>query len=60
LVEADVTVAIAQIQGTVNGNVGASQLIELGRNSKVIGNIQTPELTVEEAAVFVGNCLMAK
>ena len=60
LVDADVTVAIAQIQGAVNGNVIASQRIELGRDSKVIGNIQTPVLTVEEGAVFDGNCLMTK
>src|SRR3954469_12327038 len=58
LVDADVIVAIVQIQGTVNGNVSASQRIELGRNAKVIGNIQTPALTVEEGAVFDGNCLM--
>ena len=60
LVEADVTVAFAQIQGTLNGNVIASQRIELGRQSKVIGNIQTPVLTIEAGAVFDGNCLMTK
>jgi cytoskeletal protein CcmA (bactofilin family) len=60
LVGADVMVATVQIQGTVNGNVTASQRVELGRNSKVIGNIQTPVLTVEEGAVFDGNCLMTK
>jgi cytoskeletal protein CcmA (bactofilin family) len=60
VVDADVTVAIAQIQGTVNGNVKASQRIELGRDSKITGNIQTPVLTVEEGAAFNGNCLMTK
>ena len=60
VVDADVTVAIAQIQGTVNGNVSASQRVELGRDSKVMGNIQTPVLTVEEGAAFNGNCLMTK
>src|SRR2546430_2822069 len=52
VVDADVTVAIAQIQGTVNGKVNASQRIELGRDSKITGNIQTPVLTVEEGAAF--------
>jgi cytoskeletal protein CcmA (bactofilin family) len=60
VVDADVTVAIAQIQGTVNGNVKASQRIELGRDSRITGNIQTPVLTVEEGAAFNGNCLMTK
>lgn len=60
LVEAEVVVAIAHIQGTVNGNVSASQRIELGRASKVTGDIQTPVLMVEEGAIFDGNCRMTK
>ena len=60
LVDANISVAIAQIQGTVNGDVVASQRIELGRTAKVIGNIQTPELTIEQGAVFEGTCRMKK
>lgn len=59
-VDADVKVAVAQIHGTVNGNVVASKRIEMGRTSKVIGNIQTPELTIEQGAVFDGDCRMTK
>jgi cytoskeletal protein CcmA (bactofilin family) len=60
MVEANVSVAVAQIHGTVNGDVTASQKIELGRTAKVVGNIQTPELTIEQGAVFEGNCRMTK
>ena len=59
VVDADVSVGVAQILGTVNGDVVASQKIELGRTAKVVGNIQTPELTIEQGAVFEGNCRMA-
>jgi cytoskeletal protein CcmA (bactofilin family) len=59
-VDADVRVAVAQIHGTINGNVVASKRIEMGRTSKVIGNIQTPELTIEQGAVFDGDCRMTK
>jgi cytoskeletal protein CcmA (bactofilin family) len=59
-VDADVRVAVAQIYGTVNGNVVASKKVEMGRTSKVIGDIQTPELTIEQGAVFDGNCRMTK
>lgn len=57
-VDADIDVAIAQINGTVNGDVIASKRIELGRVAKVTGNIQTPALVVEQGAVFEGNCRM--
>lgn len=60
VVEANVHVGVAQIHGTVSGDVVASERIELGRTSKVVGNIQTPELTIEQGAVFEGNCRMTK
>lgn len=60
LVDANISVAIAQIHGSVNGDVIASQRIELGRTAKVLGNIQTPELTIEQGAVFEGSCRMKK
>ena len=60
VVDADVSVGVAQILGTVNGDVVATERIELGRTARVAGNIQTPELTVEQGAVFDGDCRMAK
>src|SRR5713101_2129109 len=43
-VDANIDVAVAAIQGIVNGDIIASQRIELGRASKLSGNIQTPSL----------------
>jgi cytoskeletal protein CcmA (bactofilin family) len=57
-VEADVEVSIAQIYGTVVGNVTATKRIELGRVAKVTGDIQTPALVIEQGAVFEGSCRM--
>ena len=57
-VDADIEVAVATIHGTVNGDVIATQRLELGRAAKVNGNIQTPSLVIEQGAVFEGSCRM--
>jgi len=57
-VDANVEVAIAQIYGTVNGDIVASKRIEMGRVAKVTGNIQTPALVIENGALFEGSCRM--
>jgi cytoskeletal protein CcmA (bactofilin family) len=57
-VDANVEVSVAQIYGTVNGDVIASKRIELGRVAKVNGNIQTPALVIEQGAIFEGSCRM--
>ncbi|PYS45240.1 MAG: hypothetical protein DMF71_00720 [Acidobacteria bacterium] len=57
-VDANVDVAVALIQGVVNGDIIASQRVELGRASKLSGNIQTPSLVIEQGAVFEGSCKM--
>ena len=58
VVEANIEVASAKINGTVNGDINASGRIELGRSARVHGNIRTPALVIEEGAVFEGNCRM--
>lgn len=59
-VDANVEVAVAQIYGTVNGDIIASKRIEMGRVAKVTGNIQTPALVIENGAIFEGSCRMAQ
>lgn len=59
-VDANVEVAIAVVHGTVNGDIIASQRLELGRSAKVNGNIQTASLVVEPGALFEGSCKMIK
>ena len=59
-VDANVEVAVAQIYGTVNGDITASKRIEMGRVAKVTGNIQTPALIIENGALFEGSCRMVQ
>lgn len=59
-VDANVSVSAAMINGTVNGDITATEKIQLGRTAVVIGNIQTPRLTIEEGAVLEGGCTMLK
>ncbi len=59
-VDADVSVAAATISGTVNGDVIATQKLELGRTAKVVGNIMTPRLIIEDGAILEGSCSMVK
>lgn len=59
-VDANIEVAVATIQGIVNGDVIASDRIELGRAAKLQGNIQTPSLIIEQGAMFEGTCKMTQ
>src|SRR6266550_891443 len=59
-VDANIEVAIAMIHGTVNGDIIATQRLELGRAAKLNGNIQTTSLMIEPGALFEGSCKMIK
>jgi cytoskeletal protein CcmA (bactofilin family) len=60
VVDANVEVASAKVNGTINGDITASERIEFGRSARVRGNIQTPALVIEEGAIFEGGCRMSK
>ena len=57
-VDANIEVAVCTIQGSVNGDIIATQRIELGRAAKLSGNIQTPSLIIEQGAIFEGTSKM--
>src|SRR6185369_9657197 len=59
-VDANIEVAVAVIHGTINGDIIATQRLELGRAAKVNGNIQTPSLVIEQGAIFEGSCKMVQ
>jgi cytoskeletal protein CcmA (bactofilin family) len=58
LLEGNITVATVKINGTVKGDIIATERIEFGRTAQVHGNIRTPALIIERGAVFEGNCRM--
>jgi cytoskeletal protein CcmA (bactofilin family) len=59
-VDANIEVAVAVIHGTVNGDIIATQRLELGRAAKLNGNVQTASLMIEPGALFEGSCKMIK
>src|ERR1051325_4924211 len=59
-VDANIEVSVATIHGIVNGDIVATDRIELGRAAKLTGNITTPSLMIEQGAVFEGSCKMTQ
>ena len=59
-VDANIMVAAGMINGTVNGDIFATEKLHLGRTARVLGNIQSPRLIVEEGAILEGSCNMLK
>jgi cytoskeletal protein CcmA (bactofilin family) len=57
-VEADIQVGSLSINGKINGNLNAADLIEIFSQGKVTGKMKTPKLIIEEGAFFQGSCLM--
>ena len=55
-----IDVAVARINGAVEGDVNASQELVLGRTAVVEGRLAAGSLHVEEGAVFNGSCQRVK
>ena len=55
-VKANFKVKNAVIEGKVNGNVTASEKIELKNNAQFIGDLTAKTLSIEEGVLFVGKC----
>ena len=56
LTEAVIDVAVAKINGTVEGDIRVSKELVLGRTASVTGEVLAPSLIVEEGALLNGNC----
>jgi cytoskeletal protein CcmA (bactofilin family) len=54
--KAVIKVAVAKINGTVDGDILASKELVLGRTANVTGHLVAPALVVEEGAQFNGSC----
>ena len=54
--QAVINVAVAKINGTVEGDIHASKELVLGRTASVTGQVTAPALIVEEGACFNGTC----
>jgi cytoskeletal protein CcmA (bactofilin family) len=59
-VDAFVDVAVAIVNGTVNGEIVGRERVELGLGAVINGNISTAKLSIKPGATFQGNCRMLK
>ena len=58
VINAEIIVGIAKIMGEVNGTVTASERIEIKPPARIMGDIQAPEVSIEEGVIFNGHCTM--
>lgn len=58
IVNGNITAAEVKIGGTVNGNLIISGKTELVSKGRLVGDIKTESLSIDETAVFQGNCKM--
>ena len=59
-IEADVRSVRVLVLGTVNGNIAATERIELGASASVTGNLSANKVVIVEGAQFNGSIDMDK
>jgi cytoskeletal protein CcmA (bactofilin family) len=57
-VDAELNVNVAVVMGEVKGKIEAKERIEVYPPGRVIGDIQSPVISIEPGGVFNGNCVM--
>ena len=57
-VQAEITAGSVIISGEVNGNIRATNSIEMHQPARVKGNIETPALLIEKGVIFEGGAKM--
>lgn len=55
LVEASVESATVTVNGTINGDISASERAELRPNCTVVGDIRAPRILIADGASFKGS-----
>ncbi len=59
-VDGEVEVSRVHVSGTVRGTVRAPERLDVAATGKILADISTPKLTIEEGAYFEGRCSMGK
>ncbi|MDR0383267.1 MAG: polymer-forming cytoskeletal protein [Spirochaetaceae bacterium] len=60
LVKANINADRVIIKGSVEGNVSATEHVEITLTGELEGNVVTPEINMETGCLFNGNCTMAR
>lgn len=55
--KADIDATKVVVLGQVEGNITATEIVEIVASGKVYGDITTDKFSVEEGAVFTGKCV---
>ena len=58
VINARVNGAEILIKGTVHGDITATKRLHLQKPAKVVGNITSSNLSIEEGVIFEGQCIM--
>ena len=59
-IEGEIRVGRVFVAGEVRGQITASRRIEIGPGGRVLADLETPALVVEEGAFYEGQCAMAR
>jgi cytoskeletal protein CcmA (bactofilin family) len=60
VVEANIDASKVVIRGSVTGDVTASEKVEINLSGKLLGNLKTPEVSMESGCIFNGRCTMTE
>jgi len=60
IVEADIIADIVIVSGMVSGNIKAIDRLELHAPGRIEGLVYTSDLSIEEGALFQGECIMIR
>jgi cytoskeletal protein CcmA (bactofilin family) len=60
VVNASVRAGTLLVNGELVGNVYASERVELSGKARVLGDVESPVLVLEEGVMFEGHCRMPK
>lgn len=59
-IEGDVNCKTIDVSGRVEGNIIASEVVNLKSTALILGNITTDKISVEPGAKFTGSCKMGE
>ena len=59
-VDGEIRVCRVYVSGTVRGALRASERVEVTAAGKVLADVHTPSLTIEDGAFFEGRCSMER
>jgi len=58
VIEANIQVGTAIINGEIKGNIVARERIELRGSARILGDVESPLLVLEEGVLLEGHCRM--